>query len=119
MKEHIFHCGRYPELVFTVEPFGTDKKAHHLNFRADPEFGPGILRISNESDVAYVKAHERFKTGQIIDVTDAEIKPAPKPQEKVSTAAHSSKDVRTPSGESPASAERPVSAAKVPGRRKK
>ena len=119
MKEAIFHCGRYPELTLTVEPFGTEAKAKHLHFRADPVFGAGILRINNEADVAFVKATERFKIGQIIDITDAAVKPTPKVEEKVTTAAHSSKDVRTASGdEVPAAGNLPVKAARVPGKRK-
>ena len=125
MKEGILHCGRYPELVLTVEPFGmkdkfgTKTKAVHLNFKPDPELGAGILRVSNEEHVKFVLAHEYFKCGKIIDVTDAEVKPKPKASNKVVAGTHNSLDTRPLSGDAPASADLPVKAAKVPGKRKK
>jgi hypothetical protein len=123
MKEAIFHCGRYPQLTLTVEPFGmkdkfgTKTKAKHLNFKADPEFGAGILRIHDEEMVKFVQNHEYFKNGKIIDVTDAKVKPTPKVENKVTTGVHSSIDVRTPHGE-PVEGKREVKAARVPGKKK-
>ena len=124
MKEAIFHSGRYPELVLTVEPFGlkdkfgTKTKAVHLCFKPDPEFGAGILRVSNEEHVAFVKAHEMFKNGKIIDITDAKDKPSPKASNKVIAGTHDSRDTRPVSGE-PKEGNLPVKAAKVPAKRKK
>lgn len=124
MKEAIFHCGRYPELVLTVVPFGikdkfgSKEKAVHLHFKPDPKFGAGILRLSNEEHIAFVKANEMFKINKIIDVTDAKDMPASKAEDKVVTGTHDSRDTRPVSGE-PKDGNLPVKAAKVPVKRKK
>lgn len=122
-KEVIFHCGRFPSLVLTVKPFGVKdlvgnlKPAKHLSFKPDPEFGAGILRLSDEEHAKFVRNHEYFKNGKIIEVNDVSDLPEPKVEEKVTTSVHSSVDVRHASGE-PAEGQRSVKAAKVPGRRK-
>ena len=122
MKDSIFHCGRFPSLVLTVKPYGQKdpmgnvKPAKHLNFHLDPIMGPGILRVSDEDMVKFVKNHEYFKSGQIIEVEDVKDIPKVEKQEKVSTGVHDTREVRTPSGE-PKEGSRPVKAVKTPGKK--
>lgn len=124
MKDVIFHCGRFPHLVLTVSPFGlkdpvgNQKPARHLHFKSDPELGAGIMRLTNEDHAKFVRNHEYFKNGKIIEVSDASDLPAPKVEDKVSTGVHNSNDVRVPSG-APKGGDLPVKAAKVPGKRGK
>lgn len=124
MKNSIFHCGKYPHLGLTITPFnyrddkGNKVKAQHIHFGTDPILGAGILRTSDEAIANYVRESEYFKSGKIMDVSDAKPIPVPKLNEKVQTGVHNTSDVRKPNGE-PKDESRPVTAAKVPGRGKK
>lgn len=120
-KEFMFHCGRYPNLTLTVTPFGVKdavgghKPAKHLRFGADVEFGAGILRCKDEEQAKFVRNHEYFKNGKIIEVTDASDLPAKKAEPKVHAGVHSSADTRLPSG-APADGDQKPKAARVPKR---
>jgi hypothetical protein len=123
-KEIIFHCGRYPSLGLTVVPFnskddkGNKQKAIHLFFKPDPELGAGILRLSNEDMISFVRNHEYSKSGRIIEVDDVKSLIKLNISPKVKAGVHNTVDVRTPSG-APVQADRPVKAAKVPSKKKK
>ena len=120
-KEFMFHCGRYPSLTLTITPFGVKdavgghKPAKHLRFGADVELGAGILRVSSEEHAAFVRKHEYFKNGKIIEVSEASDIPAKKVEAKVHAGVHSSSDTRLPSG-APVDGDQKPKAARVPKR---
>ena len=119
-KEVIFYCGRYPSLMLTVKPFGIKDiqgnfiPAKHLTFGPDPVLGAGILKVKDEDMQKYVKNHEYFKNGKIIEVEDASDIPVVEVKEKVQTGVHDTRDVRTPSGSAPTDKAQPIRAAKIP-----
>jgi len=124
MKEVIFHCPDYPELVLTVVPFNAEKgangvrpKAKHLMFKPDVELGSGILRCGEE-DAKIVKERDFFKRGLIKEVFGKEDIPAEVKADKVQRGVHDTREVRNPQGEPPADGSHAVRAAKVPGKKK-
>lgn len=124
MKEVIFHCPDYPELVLVVVPFNAEKdnsgrrpKPKRLMFRADTELGAGILRC-NEDDAKIVQEREFFKRGVIKIVSGKADIPESDKQEKVQRGSHDTREVRNPQGEPPVDGSHAVRAAKVPSKKK-